>query len=236
VTVIAYHLVWTNYGTWLANDPRGSGSHSVYTPELAGLGAVHYGRKRVQLWRSEVREFYAEAEELLSSPVIRFDAEQRDAIGESFAESVRKFKYTCYACAVMPDHVHLVVRKHRDDAEQMIGNFQGVSRSWLVKHELVPEEHPVWTKGGWRVFLNAPEEVWLRIRYVEGNPGRDCRVRCGRLWWRTITGRGINGRAKPQATKCAGWRMLALDEVELRPAGRILVERECGTGGEGLHS
>jgi Transposase IS200 like len=129
VTVIAYHLIWTNYGTWLANDPRGSGSHSVNTPELAGLGAVHYGRKKFQPRRSEVRAFHAEAEELLSFSVIRFDEHQRNTIGESFAEVAQKFKYTCYACAIVPDHVHLVIRKHRDAAEQMIGNLQGMSRA-----------------------------------------------------------------------------------------------------------
>ncbi len=57
MTVIAYHLIWTNYGTWLGNDPRGSGSRSVYTPELAELGTVHYGRKKVQPRRSEMRAF-----------------------------------------------------------------------------------------------------------------------------------------------------------------------------------
>jgi hypothetical protein len=66
LTVIAYHLIWANYGTWLANDPRGSGSHSVYTPELAEFGAVHYGRKKAQPRRHVVREFYADAEEFLS--------------------------------------------------------------------------------------------------------------------------------------------------------------------------
>jgi REP element-mobilizing transposase RayT len=173
ISVIAYHLIWTNYGTWLANDPRGSGSHSVYTPELAELGAVHYGRKKVQPRRGEVREFYEHAETVLQFAIIRFAEPRREAIGESFAEIVRRFNYTCYACAIMPDHVHLVIRKHRDDAEQMIGNFQGMSRVALQKRELVPAEHPIWTKGGWKVFLNTPADVWARIRYVESNPQKE---------------------------------------------------------------
>jgi REP element-mobilizing transposase RayT len=173
MTVIAYHLIWTNYGTWLPNDPRGSGSHSVNSPELADLGVVHYGRKKIQPRRSDVRAFYAEAEELLSFPMIRFDEHHRNAIGESFAEVAHRFKYTCYACAIMPDHVHLVIRKHRDAVEQMIANFQGLSRAWLLKQDLVPKQHPVWTKGGWKVFLNTPDEVWMRTRYVERNPGKE---------------------------------------------------------------
>ena len=70
----------------------------------------------------------------------------------------------------MPDHVHLVIRKHRDTAEQMIECLQNESRLHLMSHNTVPPDHPVWTKGGWRVFLNTPEEVWARIRYVECNP------------------------------------------------------------------
>jgi REP element-mobilizing transposase RayT len=170
MTVIAYHLIWTAYGTWLPNDPRGSGSHSVFTPELAELGAVHYGRKKVQPRRSEVREFYADAEEHLEYPLVRFDAERRNAIGAAFYEVVSDRKYTCYACAIMPDHVHLVIRKHRDSAEVMIGNLQGSSRAWLRNHALVQDEHLVWTKGGWKVFLNSPAEVWTRVRYIEKNP------------------------------------------------------------------
>ena len=34
----------------------------------------------------------------------------------------------------------------------------------------MPQNHPVWTKNGWKVFLNSPSEVWGRIRYVEKNP------------------------------------------------------------------
>lgn len=73
----------------------------------------------------------------------------------------------------MPDHVHVVIRKHRDTAEQMIGSFQGMSRALLLKRELAPQQHPIWTKGGRRVFMSTPEEVWPRIRYVERNPEKE---------------------------------------------------------------
>lgn len=104
---------------------------------------------------------------------MRFNEEQRALIGGAFGETIREHKYTCYACSLMPDHVHLVIRKHRDDAETMIGNLQGASRTRLRNQGLVPEEHLVWTKNGWRVFLNSPAEVWSRIRYVEKNPVKE---------------------------------------------------------------
>ncbi|MCI0335484.1 MAG: transposase [Planctomycetes bacterium] len=170
MSVIAYHLIWTNYGTWLGNDPRGSGSQTVYTPVLAELGEVHFGRKKLQPVRSKVREFYKSAEPRLKFDVIRFDEQKRSQIANSFGEIVRKHQYTCYACAIMSDHVHLVIRKHRDQAENMIDYFQQESRLWLIKENAVPDWHPVWTQGGWKVFLDTPAEVWSRIRYVENNP------------------------------------------------------------------
>ncbi len=170
MAVIAYHLIWTNYGTWLANDPRGSGSDAVYTPALAKLGDVHFGRKKLQPARSKVRAFYEKAESLLQFPAVRFDAAQRSEIGNSFAEIIRNHNYTCDACAIMADHVHLVIRKHCDQAEDMIDQFQDESRAALLNCGLMPPDHPVWTKGGWKVFLDTPDEVRSRVRYVENNP------------------------------------------------------------------
>ena len=43
--VITHHLIWTAYGWWLPNDPRGSGSKTVRNPSLAQLGNLHFGRK-----------------------------------------------------------------------------------------------------------------------------------------------------------------------------------------------
>lgn len=173
MTVIAHHLIWANYGTWLPNDPRGSGSRTVYTPVLAELGELHFGRKKLQPARSAVRKFYGAAEPRLQFPVLHFDARQRKAIAAAFAETIRGHRYTCYACAIMPDHVHLVIRKHKHRAEDMIRRFQADSRALLIRRRAVPTDHPVWTKDGRRVFLGSPQEVWQRIRYVENNPAKE---------------------------------------------------------------
>jgi REP element-mobilizing transposase RayT len=173
MAVIAYHLIWTSYGTWLGNDPRGSGSHTVYTPALAELGDLHFGRKKLQPARAKVREFYDKAKPLLQFPIIRFDVRQRNAIADSFANVICNHQYKCYACTIMPDHVHLVIRKHRHQAEDMIDHFQSESRLLLQSLNVVPTNHPVWTKGGWKVFLDTPDEVWSRIRYVESNPMKE---------------------------------------------------------------
>ena len=138
MSVIAHHLIWTNYGTWLGNDPRGSGSRRIYTPALASLDELHYGRRRTQPKRQMVQEFYKNAELLLQFPIIRFRPDQFAEIADTFAETIRNRRYTCYACAILPVHVHLVVRKHRDRAEEMIENFQADSRRCLQSNHMVP--------------------------------------------------------------------------------------------------
>lgn len=168
-SVIAYHLCWTAYGVWMPNDPRGSGSREVATLQIAELGELHYGRKRVQPPPAIVREFQQAAEELLKYSAIRFDSQHVDAIAEAFAETIAEETYTCYACAVMPDHAHLVIRKHLHRAEKMIDLLQEASRLRLSSDKLIPREHPCWTSGGWHGFLDSPAAVCRAIRYVENN-------------------------------------------------------------------
>ncbi len=170
--VIAYHLVWTAYGTWLPNDPRGSTSKSITSLQLADLGPVHYGRKKLQPSRGDVQEFYSEAATKLSYSILRFDASQLPVIAKAFEALTRETPYTCYACAIMPDHLHLIVRKHRHSAEEMIARFQAASREHLVAGSAVPPNHPVWTDGGWKTFLDSAAAVRGRVRYVENNPAK----------------------------------------------------------------
>ena len=62
--VIAYHLIWTAYGYWLPNDPRGSGSRTIRNDIIAELGELHHGRKRVQPAGAVEGEFHAGREAL----------------------------------------------------------------------------------------------------------------------------------------------------------------------------
>jgi REP element-mobilizing transposase RayT len=168
--VVAHHLMWTCYGWWLPNDPRGSTSERVYTARLAQLAPLRYGRKAVQpAWR-DIRAFYAQASKLLQYPLLEFRGCDFAPVAQALEESLRAHRYTCYACAIMPDHVHLILRKHRHSAEQMIENLQTESRSRLSCSGLRDANHPTWTKGGWKVFLDHPTDVRRTIKYIDNNP------------------------------------------------------------------
>ena len=170
--VAAYHLIWTAYGHWLPNDPRGSSSHKIRCAKIAPLGELHQGRKPIQPAGRDIREFYQAATGVLKYNLLTFDDREIKAIACGFAGIIRKHTYTCYACAIMPDHVHLVIRKHRDKAEEMIERFQNATREAI--HNLPQSrfsfEHPVWGGPGWKVFLNSREEMKRTIKYVEQNP------------------------------------------------------------------
>ncbi len=168
--VIAYHLIWTAYGTWLPNDPRGSGSRTVISDSLAKLGELHFGRKRVQPPSKAVCDFYRRAESLLRFPVFRFTAEQIQSIACGLAAAIAEHRYTCYGCAILPDHVHILIRKHKYRAEQMIDHLQSASRLRFSDFPGIPPAHPIWTDGGWKRFLDSPATVGAVIRYVEQNP------------------------------------------------------------------
>lgn len=167
--VIAHHLVWTEYGRWLPNDPRGSNSDHVACDAIAELGALHHGRKKIQPAGWEIRDFYNRAREVLAYPLLTFDEVVRNEVGAAFADVIDVERYTCYACVVMPDHVHLLVRKHKHTAEEMIDNLQRASRDRLAETQHRTTDHPTWGGPGWKVFLDHPDEIRRTITYIEKN-------------------------------------------------------------------
>jgi REP element-mobilizing transposase RayT len=168
--VIAHHLILTAYGWWLPNDPRGSGSRAVVSDVVAELGKLHQGRRTVQPPGAKIREFYQLAEGVLKFPLLGFSSSEFSTVADGFADAVEQCRYTCYGCAIMPDHVHLLIRKHRDSAEQMIENLQESVRLRLGNSGLRASDHPVWSGAVWKVFLDHPDDIRRTIRYINNNP------------------------------------------------------------------
>jgi REP element-mobilizing transposase RayT len=168
--VLAHHLIWVAYGWWLPNDPRGSMSIFIASDLIAELGELHHGRKKLQPASREIRAFYERAPGVLKFPLLRFAPEEMHAVIISFADVISRCGYTSYACAVLPDHVHLCIRKHRDRAEGMIDHFQSASRDAVRNSGVRASNHPVWGGRGWKVFLDSVEDIERTIIYIEKNP------------------------------------------------------------------
>lgn len=168
--VAGYHLIWTAYGWWLPNDPRGSSSHEIRVEQIATLGELHHGRKVIQPLPAELRRFYAEAGDLLMHPLKKFAPATVDTIATAFGQVIAERRYTCYACAIMPEHVHVLVRKHKDKAEEMIAHLQAGSKKLLIAQGLFLASHPVWGGPGWKVFLNTRRDMERIVDYIRNNP------------------------------------------------------------------
>ena len=177
--VIGVHLILTLYGHWGVNDPRGSGSMDFYDQKFEPLGSIHHGRKRIQPARAELKEYHREHADLLNFPIFWLDDAKAQAVGGAIEEVIRERKYTCYACAICSNHVHLVIRTHRDDALTMLANFGEAIRTRLrlcFSNEISPH-HPVVSARPYKVFLYTPDEVRGRIDYVEANPMKEGKPR-----------------------------------------------------------
>jgi REP element-mobilizing transposase RayT len=168
--VAGFHLIWTAYGWWLPNDPRGSSSHEIRVEPIAELGEPHHGRKERQPSGKEIREFYQKASDVLKHPLLTFSDPEIELIGETFKEVINDRNYTCYGCAIMPDHVHILIRKHRDHAEDMVDNLHEASRAKLIEAGSRAPTHPVWGGPGWKRFLYTQQDFERVAEYIRQNP------------------------------------------------------------------
>lgn len=168
--VAGFHLIWTAYGWWLPNDPRGSTSHEIRVEQIAELGELHYGRKPVPPPSREIRCFYDQARDQLRHPLSALEQTDFDLVAASFGKVITERRYSCYECAIMPDHVHMLIRKHRDHAETMIECLQKASREKLIETGRRAATHPVWGGPRWKVFLYTQSDFVRIVNYIRQNP------------------------------------------------------------------
>jgi REP element-mobilizing transposase RayT len=169
--VAGYHLIWTVYGYWLPNDPRGSTSKELRVEPIAALGEHHFGRKQQQPAARALRQFLQSVSETLAHAVRPLDDDDVAMVGAPLGAQVEDSGYVCYACAVMPDHVHILIRRHKDRAEDMIAHLQQKAKASLIESGKRPVNHPVWTDGaGWKTFINSRRQFEAEIEYIRRNP------------------------------------------------------------------
>ncbi|MCI0675099.1 MAG: hypothetical protein L0Y42_04905 [Phycisphaerales bacterium] len=197
--VIAHHLILTGYGHWPSNDPRGSGSEKLRKPELGQVGEIHRGRKpeHLQPSRGALREFHRELKPLLEHAPIWFDAAKRQAVAEALGEVVWNRKYTCWACAICSNHVHLLIRRQRDDAITMWNAFKEGAADQLRLFADVGQTHRVWAERPYKVFMYTPQEVSGCVAYIEKNPEKEGLAR--QIWEFVTAYDGWPHAAKRQA-------------------------------------
>lgn len=181
--VLGYHVVITAYGFWLPNDPRGSWSDFVGSWELFHFGPATKIDTRQSV--ADVSHDYQArklAKQELKYPLVCFDGYQARAIGDGFAQAVEESQYQIYACAILPEHSHLVVGRHDRKIEKIVAHLKSKATFSLQKENRHPlfnfqDRHgrvpSPWAEKGWNVYLNTEKDIERAIRYVEANPGKE---------------------------------------------------------------
>ncbi len=162
--IIAYHAVWTTYGTWVPNDPRGSFSKEIYNQELKALGDIKYGRQDPQPDGRSLRRFWTAAAPRLARRPFFIDDRTRPVVAEAFGEVVGRLDLAARACAVMNDHVHLLVAKSGHRIEYLVNQFKGAGTRALGLKKTP------WARGCWKVFIHDEDALCAAAEYIEANP------------------------------------------------------------------
>lgn len=169
---LGFHLIYSAYGFWLPNDPRGSWSTFVGSLRLYELfgPATKVSVRESVAHRPHNRAARLAAKRTLKYPPAVFTGPQAREVGLGIRETVEDQGLVVWACAVMPDHVHLVTARHAVPPRQIVGRCRVRASRRLHDAGLWPVDRPVWGKGSWAVALDTRDDVAARIRYVERNP------------------------------------------------------------------
>ena len=184
--VHGYHVILAAYGFWLPNDPRGSWSDFVGKWELARFGQATHSQDRrglEQLTADELQRRDA-ARKTLKYPAVQFTGLQARAIGRGFAKAVQRSGYSIWACAILPEHTHLVIARHGFKVENIANLLKGDATRAVSTESLhplaqyaAPGERPprMWAEHQWKVFLDSEEAIENAITYVNDNPTKEGR-------------------------------------------------------------
>jgi REP element-mobilizing transposase RayT len=171
---MASHIIFSAYGFWLPNDPRGSWSDFVRKWELLRFGEAT--KWKINSPRSVAsvphdRKLRKAAKAVLDYRPVSFTGEQALVVSQGFRTAIDEGSYTIYACAILPEHVHMVVARHRRKPTQIMGHMKAKATRALRRHECwFSDDRPVWVDRGWKVYLDTPADVRRAIAYVEQNP------------------------------------------------------------------
>jgi REP element-mobilizing transposase RayT len=178
-----YHAIFTAYGFWLPNDPRGSWSTFVGSWELYKFGPATKTDERRSLAHDphDVQRRRL-AKLALKYPPVRFDAAQRDAIAHGIAQACGESHIAIHACTIGYDHVHTVTARHAKSIERIVGQFKGRAGQQMCARRCHPLEKfaaasgappTAWAEGCWSVFINDGEQLRAAIDYVQRHPMKE---------------------------------------------------------------
>ncbi len=176
--ILAYHSIFGMYGFWLPNDPRGSGSDYIASWELFRYGAAtKTDSRRSVAHRPFPPNWQREAKSALHWPPVSVTGRQALSIGEGFATAGGEGPYRIYACAILSEHVHLVIGVSSRRIRAVVGHLRSRATHALRQEELWDDDRPLGGAHGWNVYGETVAAVERAIRYVNENPLKEGKKR-----------------------------------------------------------
>ena len=183
--IVGYHVIIGAYGFWLPNDPRGSWSQFVGAWELFRFGkATKTEERRSVAARPHDHDARFAAKRSLKYPAVSFDEAQTNTIAAGFAERCEESGVELWACAIIPEHMHLVMSRPPFDVRIFVNQLKGRATRELIDQGIHPlavhkeadtgRVPKCFGRGEWTVYLD-PEDVPRAIPYVERNPEKEGR-------------------------------------------------------------
>jgi REP element-mobilizing transposase RayT len=181
--MLGWHLIFSTYGFWPPNDERGSGSIRVRAQHIydAGGEATKVYTTHSVAARPFDKERQRRIKAALKYPAVELTGLQARAVGRGIGAICLKTELEIYACAIMPDHVHIVVARHEMDGDDLMACLKRAGTRGMNDEGLHPLREfaresgrlpSPWAERGWKVMLFTPEQMRAAIRYVEENPVR----------------------------------------------------------------
>jgi REP element-mobilizing transposase RayT len=177
--MIAHHIIFTAYGFWLPNDPRGSWSTWIGSWELLKFGpATKTSVRHSVAYKPHDNAFRLAAKNALKFTPVQFTGEQCAIISRGFRRVFDSINSTVYGCSILPDHVHLVTGMLPWRSRYFVNQLKGKATESLISYKRHPFqhlEHPPtpWARNGWDVWLDTPEDIHRAVAYVERNPVKE---------------------------------------------------------------
>ncbi len=162
--IIAYHAIFTTYGTWLPNDPRGSYSKEIYNDQLRLLGEIKYGRQNPAPAKKDLIKFWTMATPHLQRPPFFLEDASRTVVASAFSGVIRRLGIKVPACAIMNDHVHILILRSKYRIEYLVNQLKGAATKALGL------TNTPWTRGCWKVFIDDNDALLSAVRYIQSNP------------------------------------------------------------------
>lgn len=174
-----FHVIFSTYGFWLPNDPRGSLSDWVWSWELLRFGKATKVETRSSVANVQHdRERRRAAKLALKYPEVHFSGKAR-AVGDGFCAAVLEASYKVHACSILPQHVHIILGPHKRPVPRIVGHFKARATQRLDELGLHPltgfvqsdgTKPSPWGRNSWKVFIFSEAHLRQAIAYVERNP------------------------------------------------------------------